>query len=229
MVQHWMLDQVRCWINNVFHQQDAFTIILSTAFTIFVLYAISKMYPIVRRYGLVGALQLLFLSTLKRVPGGKGLIDSELQKARDDLKRELKAPKSKHAVYHKLPEEGVSRQLIREEMLFQLDQEKTMRNKRGHGGMYVMVHEKYNKFVSESGAERERMSKIMDSNFSVKEEAYLYFSHTNMLYPDLFPGIHKFELEIISMTASMLHAPEPAGLSLMNLPFSNHVIHQILI
>merc|ERR1719228_2785728 len=87
-----------------------------------------------------------------------------------------------------------------------------MRKKRGHGGMYVAVHEKYERLASESEQQRQKMTQIIESNLSIKEEAYLYFSHTNTLYPMLFPGIRKFDLELISMVSSMLHAPEPAGI-----------------
>ena len=82
--------------------------------------------------------------------------------------------------------------------------------------MYVAVHEKYDKFAAESEEERQRITAVIDSTLSVKEEAYLYFSHTNTLYPMLFPGIRKFDLEIISMVSSMLYAPEPAGWSIIN-------------
>lgn len=49
------------------------------------------------------------------------------------------------------------------------------------------------------------------NDMSMKDEAYLYFSHTNVLYPFLFPATRKFETEIISMMANMLRAKESAG------------------
>lgn len=197
---------------------------MSTTITIASLYLFHKLYCGARKHGAVGAVQLIFLSALKTVPGGRGVIAAELDKTRQDLIKTLKPPKSKHKVYYELPEEGVSRQLIREEMLFQLDQEKTMRKKRGHGGMYVAVHEKYERLASESEQQRQKMTQIIDSNLSIKEEAYLYFSHTNTLYPMLFPGIRKFDLELISMVSSMLHAPEPAGYHLSTAPFAHYAV-----
>jgi len=208
---HQLLNYPRVLINALFQNKSPFTISSSTALVISALFLWSKWYPTVRRFGVLGAFQLLFLSTLKRVPGGSNLIDAELEKSRQGMKEALKPPRSRHKVYHQLPEEGVSRQILREEMLFQLSEEKSMRKKRGHGGMYVMVHEKYDKFASDSEQKRREMAEVMDSYFDVKEEAYLYFSHTNTLYFNLFPGIRKFDLELISMASNMLHAPEPAG------------------
>ncbi len=46
---------------------------------------------------------------------------------------------------------------------------------------------------------------------SIADEAYLIFSHTNILYPFLFPATRKFEVEIVSMVAKMLYAKTVAG------------------
>jgi len=82
-----------------------------------------------------------------------------------------------------------------------------VRRQRGHGGIYVSVAHKYDRFVEPSSALREAMA----SQLSLKEEAYLYFSHSNCLYPFLFPGTRKFDVELIAMTANLLHAHEAAG------------------
>ena len=89
-----------------------------------------------------------------------------------------------------------------------------MRAQRGHGGIYVKVHEKYGKLVPQTEAQQKsgrRLRALMEEELSLKEEAYLYFSHSNTLYPFLFPGTRKFDSELIAITSNLLHAKEPAG------------------
>ncbi|CAM6026025.1 unnamed protein product [Sphagnum balticum] len=43
-----------------------------------------------------------------------------------------------------------------------------------------------------------------EGHFSLVNEAYSIFSHTNPLHPDVFPSIPQFEAEVVAMTAAML-------------------------
>ena len=210
-----LVNPTRIFVNSIFIDQDAFSVILCTLLTILTLYILQKIITNVLKHGIVGTIQLFFISTIKAIPGGKKIIDAELEKTKQDLKRELKPPSSKHKIYNDLPDKGVDRKLIREELLYQLSQEKKIRTKRGHGGIYVKVNKKYDKYIGTASDDdvetKTDIIDIIDKNLTMKEEAYLYFSHTNCLYPFLFPGTRKFDLELISMAAKMLHAPEPAG------------------
>lgn len=212
-----LLNPTRIFVNSIFTDQDAFSVILCTLLTILTLYILQKILTNVLKHGFIGSIQLFFISTIKAIPGGKGIIDAELEKVKQDLRRELKPPSSKHKVYNDLPDKGVDRKLIREELLYQLSQEKKIRTQRGHGGIYVKVNKKYEKYLGKTSDDKNDeetktdIIDIIDKNLNMKEEAYLYFSHTNCLYPFLFPGTRKFDLELISMAAKMLHAPEPAG------------------
>ena len=200
---------IRIYVNSVFIDQDAFSVILCTLLTALTLYLFQKTLTNLLKHGFMGTIQLFVISMIKAAPGGKKLIEAELEKTKDELRRELKPAPSKHKVYHDLPDEPVEREIIREELLYQLSQEKGIKNKRGHGGIYVKVNEKYDKYVDESS--QKQMIEIIDKYFNMKEEAYLYFSHSNCLYPFLFPGTRKFDLELISMASKLLYAKEPAG------------------
>ena len=93
--------------------------------------------------------------------------------------------------------------------------EKKIRTKRGHGGIYVKVAQKYDKYIGSESKDTEETKtdiiQIIDKFFTMKEEAYLYFGHSNCLYPFLFPGTRKFDLELISMASKLLYAKEPAS------------------
>jgi sphinganine-1-phosphate aldolase len=43
-----------------------------------------------------------------------------------------------------------------------------------------------------------------EGHFSLVNEAYSIFSHTNPLHPDVLPSIPQFEAEVVAMTAAML-------------------------
>jgi len=201
------LFNVHKMINRLFVGRDAFFVVLCTVFTALMLQSSRKMIAILSKHGVLGTIQLVAILTIKKVPGGQKLIESELEKTRRDLQRELKPSPSKHAVHRQIPQKGVGRQLIREELLFQLSLEQKVRAQRGHGGIYVNVAAKYNKYL----ASRTEADSAWMSNLSVKEETYLLFSHSNTLYPFLFPGTRKFDTELIAMASDLLGAKEPAG------------------
>ena len=207
--------RMRAHINSLFPNQDPFSIIIRTLFTLICLYSLNKTRRSVLKNGIIGTFQLFFLSMIKKMPGGGKLIAAEMDKTKQDLIKTLKPPSSKHKVYYDLPDKGVDRKLLRSELLYQLSQEKSIQNKRGHGGVYVRVQDKYDKYVPHTKDDEEsnypKIINVINDNFTIKEEAYLYFSHTNTLYPFLFPGTRKFDLELISMASKMLYAKEPAG------------------
>ena len=187
---------------------DPGVIILIFVTTLCVILETSKIIKLINKYGVSGTIQLFLITFIKNVPGGKKLIGKELEKTKKDLNKLLnsKFPKSKHGDFYELPQHGLSRQIIREELLHQLSQEKSVKNQRGHGGIYIKIHNKYNQYLNNP-----KMIEFIEQNLTIKEESYLYFSHTNALYPFLFPGTRKFDIELISMAADMLHAKEPAG------------------
>ena len=98
--------------------------------------------------------------------------------------------------------------MIVEELSHQLSHENPVQNQRGHGGIYIKIHDKCARYLNNPP-----MIEFIDQHLTMKEEAYLYFSHTNALYPFLFPGTRKFDIELISIAADTLYAKEPAGIT----------------
>eukprot|EP01083_Nonionella_stella_P119294 356501_1 len=171
---------------------------------LFIIYA----FTLISKYGFKNSMQLLLILILKKVPGGKQFISAEQEKAKRNLIKTLSASFHKSPnPYYTLPQQGVPRESIRKELLHQLSLEKAVRNGRGHGGIYTSVKQKYDKYLNN---ENDIISMI-DKHMSMKEEAYLYFSHTNKLYPFLFPGLRKFEVEVVSMISNMVHSKNAAG------------------
>ena len=160
-----LVGPLRFFVNSIFDEQDAFSVILCTLMTLLTLYVFQKLLGNLLKHGLTGTVQLLFVSTIKRLPGGQGLIDAEMEKSKQDLARELKPPLSKHKEYRDLPEEPVDRRVIREELLFQLAQEKSVRNKRGHGGIYVKVNHKYDRYLPAQGSNEDEYEQPEIVNF----------------------------------------------------------------
>eukprot|EP01083_Nonionella_stella_P144417 450866_1 len=194
------LQTLRGLVNSLFVDYDPFSIIVYTLFTLLTLYLFQKV-----------ANNVLTTAKAKAIHGGGALNLAELEQSRKQLSSALPTHSSKHDVYHTLPDQGVDRKLIREELLHQLSQELAVIHKRGHGGIYVKVNDKYERYLGGSDEKQPDMIDIVAKNFTMKEEAYLYFSHSNTLYPFIFPGIRKFDVELISMVSEMLHAKEPAG------------------
>ena len=119
----YIYNPVRVLINDAFRGRDAFSVVGCTLTTVAALYLIHRLGKRLSRQGLIAFFQLLFISAIKKVPGGQKIIDSELKKLRNDLKQALKPSSSKHPVHHHLPDRGVERQVIREELKFQLSLE----------------------------------------------------------------------------------------------------------
>ena len=104
---------------------------------------------------------------------------------------------------------GVSREVIREELMHQLSLEKGITANKSHGGLYTASYDSKNRFLDKNS------NKFIDcesrDKLLIKEEAYLMFQHTNTLYPFLYPGTRKFDTEIISMVSKLLNSKVVVG------------------
>ena len=88
------------------------------------------------------------------------------------------------AVHARMPEEGVARETILDE-LRQMSTEEDSKGDSGRvsGSIYSGDHDHY----------------------AFLTEAYGYYAHSNVLQRDMYPSATKMEAEIIAMTADMLH------------------------
>jgi sphinganine-1-phosphate aldolase len=50
-----------------------------------------------------------------------------------------------------------------------------------------------------------------EGHFSLVNEAYCLFAHTNPLHPDVFPSVTRFEAEVVAMTAALFGSKQSAS------------------
>ena len=117
---------------------------------------------------------------LRKLPSVKKEIDSKTESMISDLASIVKPYKGKFQSYNKLPESGIDRNEI-------LDEIKKITN----------LEEKRWKEGFVSGAVYHGDSEHID----FLNEVYALQSQSNPLHSDLFPSASKFESEIVSMTA----------------------------
>ena len=122
---------------------------------------------------------------LRKLPSVKKEIDSKTESMISDLVSIVKPYAGKFQSYNKLPESGIDRNKI-------LDEIKKITN----------LEEKRWKEGLVSGAVYHGDSEHID----FLNEVYALQSQSNPLHSDLFPSASKFESEIVSMTAQMLGA-----------------------
>ena len=122
---------------------------------------------------------------LRKLPSVKKEIDSKTESMISDLASIVKPYTGKFQSYNKLPESGIDRNKI-------LDEIKKIAN----------LEEKRWKEGLVSGAVYHGDSEHID----FLNEVYALQSQSNPLHSDLFPSASKFESEIVSMTAQMLGA-----------------------
>ena len=122
---------------------------------------------------------------LRKLPSVKKEIDSKTESMISDLASIVKPYTGKFQSYNKLPESGIDRNEI-------LDEIKKITN----------LEEKRWKEGLVSGAVYHGDSEHID----FLNEVYALQSQSNPLHSDLFPSASKFESEIVSMTAQMLGA-----------------------
>ncbi|KAL2608734.1 hypothetical protein R1flu_027307 [Riccia fluitans] len=128
------------------------------------------------------------LGLLKRIPGISDFIRKEQNKVIDKLQSNMKA--ERECWRTELPSVGLGTQVIE-----QLKAEKS-RDKKWEG--------KCSGAVYIGGSETE-------GHFSMLNEAYSLFAHTNPLHPDVFPSVSRFEAEVVAMTSALLGSKNAAS------------------
>ena len=122
---------------------------------------------------------------LRKLPSVKKEIDSKTESMISDLASIVKPYTGKFQSYNKLPESGIDRN----EILDEIKKITNLEQKRWKEGLV-------------SGAVYHGDSEHID----FLNEVYALQSQSNPLHSDLFPSASKFESEIVSMTAQMLGA-----------------------
>lgn len=118
---------------------------------------------------------------LKNIPGVQGQLDKEKDKIKKMAAEKFKIEGDKLLV---LPQKGISH----EEILRKMEELRFIEEKRWKSGKLSGV--------IYGGDEK---------HVELMNRAYSMFSLTNPLHPDVFPGVRKFEAEIVQMTIHMMN------------------------
>ncbi len=158
----------------------------------------------VKKVGLKAALTRLVVSAVKVAPGGASFIAREQNKTIDDIKVKRERERKKTHIWltrfqaftsetmgehdefgeqHELPASGWSEDKLLPALVKLRGAEKDYREGKAFGGIYC---------------DDKKLKAAVN-------RAYCEFSDSNGLFPGVFPALKKFELEVVRMTARMLH------------------------
>lgn len=143
---------------------------------------------LVQENGLKGATSIILMSTIRLIPGVRGYIEREKGKVVDKMQSGAKSGRENWQT--ELPRAGLGIGVI-ERLKFEKSKDVQWQG-RCSGTVYI------------GGSESE-------GHFSLINEAYSMFSHTNPLHLSVFPSIARFEGEVVAMTASMFGSREKAS------------------
>jgi len=132
--------------------------------------------------------------SLNALPGFDGLVGKGIEKEITQLRKDLLGDGDADA-QTAIPKIGLTHAEIREKLVAAKGAAVGYASGKMWGGIY---HE-------ESG-----------SLTAVQNEAWGMFNCSNTLYPSTFPGIRKFEAEIVSMTLGLVHGHEAGAVGLLS-------------
>ncbi|EGW31697.1 sphingosine-1-phosphate lyase [Spathaspora passalidarum NRRL Y-27907] len=155
---------------------------------------ITDIFTIIWGYGLIGSIKRLWrainasiFSFVMTLPPIKRKVDKELEATIEKIETSLMQNDDKLLQFPKLPEEGISKESIVEE----LDKLQHLKHSDWNNGRV-------------SGAVYHGGEELLD----LQSEAYHKYAVANQLHPDVFPGVRKMEAEIVSMVLDIFNAPE---------------------
>lgn len=128
---------------------------------------------------------------LRRIPAVRRKMEAEYKQVLESLEKHLKPYKDREKSFPSLPEQGIPRQEILDTLKRLAEQEKSRWQKGFVSGAVYHGDPEYDDFLA---------------------QAYTIYMQGNPLHSDVWPGLHKLEAEIVSMTAHMLgasHSREP--------------------
>eukprot|EP00010_Vexillifera_abyssalis_P009605 CAMPEP_0201548228 /NCGR_PEP_ID=MMETSP0173_2-20130828/4759_1 /ASSEMBLY_ACC=CAM_ASM_000268 /TAXON_ID=218659 /ORGANISM="Vexillifera sp., Strain DIVA3 564/2" /LENGTH=520 /DNA_ID=CAMNT_0047957541 /DNA_START=108 /DNA_END=1670 /DNA_ORIENTATION=- len=131
--------------------------------------------------GVRATLEGALVSVVKSVPGGADFIKGEQAKVVEKIEQFVLNHDDPNKVYE-MPAKGIDRDELYAMMSEWRDKEKEYRSGKAFGGIYTDDHE-HEKFV---------------------HKVYSLYADSNALYPGVFPGLRKFEAEVVQMALSIM-------------------------
>ncbi|CAM6091569.1 unnamed protein product [Calypogeia fissa] len=150
--------------------------------------AFTSVYQVISNQGLKTSLIKLSFAIIKLIPGATGYIRKEQNKVIEKLQTSMKSERDCWRT--ELPFAGLGTDVI-QQIKAQKSRDKHWQGKCS-GAVYI------------GGSETE-------GHFSLVNEAYSLFAHTNPLHPDVFPSITRFEAEVVAMTAALFGSKHSAS------------------
>ncbi|CAA0833738.1 Sphingosine-1-phosphate lyase [Striga hermonthica] len=182
------VNRFRASTNSYLSQFEPVVLVLVPIFTLLFARTVQSCFRLVSEKGLKPLILEFLITSVKLVPGAQKYIDAEKQKVVDKLQGSGKS--NRDGWRTELPMAGLGVEVINK---MKDDKQKDVAwQGRCSGTVYIAGNEK-------------------EGHFSVVNEAYTTFAHTNPLHLDVFPSVVRFEAEVVKMTAALLGGNERAS------------------
>ncbi|PIA51049.1 hypothetical protein AQUCO_01100105v1 [Aquilegia coerulea] len=181
------LIKIRTTTNSFLSQYEPLLLLITPLLVLFFTFNLQSFFNFVQDKGLKPTLIGFFMTSIKFIPGVNNHIEAEKQKVVDKLQSGSKSKRDGWMT--ELPKAGLGGGVIEK-----------LRDEKGND---VVWQGKCSGTVYIGGSESE-------GHFSVINEAYTMFSHTNPLHQDVFQSVVRFEGEVVAMTAALLGSKEKA-------------------
>ncbi|XP_057949619.1 sphingosine-1-phosphate lyase [Malania oleifera] len=178
----------RAAANSFLSQYEPLALLFAPLLAMFLARALQLFLNTVHDRGLKATLLGFFMNSIKLVPSVRKYIDDEKQKVVDKMQSGSKSKRDGWRT--ELPSAGFGAAVI-EKMKDEKTNDAAWQGKCS-GTVYIGG--------SESGA-----------HFSLINDAYSMFAHTNPLHLDVFQSVVRFEGEVVAMTAALLGSKEKAS------------------
>lgn len=174
--------------NSFLSQYEPIALVVAPLLALIVARVIHSLICVIQEKGIKGLVLGIVMGFVKLIPGVSSYIESEKKKVVEKLQSGNKSKRDGWLT--ELPDVGLGRGVIEK-----LDDSKSKD---------VVWQGKCSGTVYIGGTESE-------GHFSLINEAYSMFSHTNPLHQDVFKSVARFEAEVVAMTAALLGSKEKAS------------------
>ncbi|XXG41559.1 hypothetical protein AAC387_Pa01g1998 [Persea americana] len=183
-----LLLSLRASANSFLSRYEPLAVVISPLLALTVAWILQTLHHRIQEKGFQGFFLGFIIASAKLIPGVKGYIEAEKKKVVETLQS---GNKSKRDTWRtELPSIGLERGVI---VLLENEKENDpVWQGRCSGTVYI-------------GGSRSK------EHFSLTNEAYSMFSHTNPLHLDVFQSVVRFEAEVVAMTAGLLGSTEKAS------------------
>ncbi|XP_043723229.1 sphingosine-1-phosphate lyase-like [Telopea speciosissima] len=185
---HSSMNRFRGSANSFLSQYEPLSLLIAPPLAIFVAWILQSFLLLVQEKGLKAVVVGFFMNSIKLFPGVNAYIEAEKRKVVEKL--QSSSTSKKDSWLTELPVAGLGTGVI-EKMKLEKQTDVAWQGKCS-GTVYI------------GGSESGR-------HFSLINEAYSMFAHTNPLHMDVFQSVVHFEGEVVAMTAALLGSKEKAS------------------